>query len=240
MEPNRNLTLIIVGLLLLSFGITRGALKGGKFTCANYISNTYLYIILGLLIVCGTVETLSANKVEFLSGGMNFLVVLLVFATLIGVLTMHPRNMLVRHVLWLGFIILIGITIYPLVENMEARGTLSSALMTTLAITVGIALFSYAYPNKKISAGWGPYLLAALLVLIFLQLFNILFGTEEWSWISYIAVVLFCALLLYDTERLNTIASACREGIKSNTPPDYLRDSLNIFLDIINLFTTMR
>ena len=239
-KDNQTLALIIVGLLLTVFGITRSAFKGGKFTCANYIANTYMYIILGILIVCTTVEGLGYSDFKGLGGPSSILIIFATFGALIGVLMTDPKNMLVRHVLWIGFVILIGITLFPLVQDMQSSGTLTTALITTLTITVGIAVFSYAYPNKKISRNWGSYLFTGLIVLLFLQIFNLILGTEEWSWVSYFAVFLFCALLLYDTERLNLIAKACREGTKSPSPPDYLRDSLNIFLDIINLFTRMR
>ena len=56
---------------------------------------------------------------------------------------------------------------------------------------------------------------------------------NKWSYIlSYGFVILFSFLLLYDTKKLQVQAKKC-------VIPDYINESIGIFLDIINLFANM-
>ena len=239
-----SLTFSVLFVALVFMVIMRNAVKNNKFTCSNYIMNTYTYIILGIGIVYFIVELLENNSKIAKTSGMFVFSSIFLFLILFALMWTSPDQLLLRHVLWTTFVILIGITVFPLVSDMKKSGNFNSALMSTALITIGIALFAYKNPNKNLTKNWHPYLFIGLIGLILLQLFNRLLDTKEWSWISYVCVVLFSAMLLHDTERLNMIAKACKEGVKvpniKNIPPDYIRDSLSIFLNIINLFTGFR
>ena len=47
-----------------------------------------------------------------------------------------------------------------------------------------------------------------------------------------ISVVLFTFILLYDTKKLQINAKNCKI-------PDYVNESINVFLDIINIFANL-
>lgn len=50
--------------------------------------------------------------------------------------------------------------------------------------------------------------------------------------LSYISVFLFSLFIMYDTKRLFSDAQNCIN-------PDYINNSLNLFLDSVNIFTNM-
>ena len=49
--------------------------------------------------------------------------------------------------------------------------------------------------------------------------------------ISYLVIMIFMGYLLYDTKMMQVRAKSCVEGTA-----DYVRESVNIFLDIWNMF----
>ena len=50
--------------------------------------------------------------------------------------------------------------------------------------------------------------------------------------LSYVFIIIFSFLLLYDTKKLQVNAKKC-------IIPDYVNESISIFLDIINLFSNL-
>ena len=51
---------------------------------------------------------------------------------------------------------------------------------------------------------------------------------------AYVAVVLFTLFILYDTKRVQENSKTCVEG-----KADYINESLNLFLDILNIFQNL-
>ena len=229
---------LIALLVLTIFAISRSAFKGSQFTCARYISNTYMYIVLGILLIMLVNKFMDKKRMAFFNGAWSIVLLISMFAALFGILSTDPKEIVPRHLLWLFFILAIGVMMVPIIKDKENNNQLGNALVTTMIIVVGVSVWAYMNPEKQITSGWRSYLLTGLIVLIVLQFLNI-FNNGEWRWISYFAVFLFCALLLHDTERLQLIAKDCSLS-KKGVNPDYLRDSLNIFLDIINLFSNIR
>jgi FtsH-binding integral membrane protein len=84
---------------------------------------------------------------------------------------------------------------------------------------------------------WGVYLSAGLIGLIFATIITSLMTQDKKEantinlWISRLVVVLFTLYIGFDVEVLKVNAKLC----KSN--PDYVNESLNLYLDIVNLFS---
>ena len=86
------------------------------------------------------------------------------------------------------------------------------------------------------SLSWGPVLFVLLLAGIVLELISIfVFGTHRdrqsyiYKGFMYFFIVLFSFYVLYDTKMLQVRAKLCKVA-------DYLNESLNLFLDIVNIF----
>ncbi len=215
----------------ITFLILNFAFKRGQFTCQHYILNTYLYVILALLLVGLTLILMDKMHIRFL---LHPLIMLIISLGILFALLFLPSNyVILKHILWIAFVILLGSTFY--FYYLVAPDTFVSTLITTALLTIGLSILAFAKP-EWISLNWGPILFWSLFAGIVLQLVLIFIGSKQ-SWgfrhlLSYGFIILFIFYLLYDTKRLQINALRC---IKA----DYITESLNLFLDIINLFSNI-
>ena len=122
--------------------------------------------------------------------------------------TIYTKNLTLKHFFWLGFIISISFILSPQIKSMIARGTFTSALMTTIVILAIISIYVYYNPDSNITGNWGKYLLWALLAGIFTEIIMIFangFTPDRWNMMATVFVVLFTLFLLYDTGYVNVL-----------------------------------
>ena len=235
---------MILLFIIITFCIYKKAYPNNKLTCNNYILNTYLYIIISIVIVSIIVLYIDNTKLlssKLFGQNINTIYFILMFVFTIGILLMtmfiDPRKTLLKHLSWLIFVCLIGITMYPIYLFTKMNNTFLSTLMTTLIIVILITVFAF-YKPELISLSLGPVLITLLLIGIIMSVFNMLLNKNQKSQkkivyiLSYGFVVVFCFLLLYDTKKLQVNAKKC-------VTPDYINESIGIFLDIINLFSNL-
>tara|TARA_Y100000991_G_C21970651_1_gene349262 strand:+ start:1087 stop:1836 length:750 start_codon:yes stop_codon:yes gene_type:complete len=233
---------LLLVFIIVSFLIHKKAYQNNKLTCNNYILNTYLYIILSIIIVSIVVLLMEKNNFfhdsKYNSISKYFWVIFIfTLGLLFLTMTIDPRNTFLKHISWLGFICLIGITMYPIYIYTKMNNVFLRTLITTLIIVIGLTGVAFFKPDM-ISLSWGPVLITLLFIGIIMRLLNIFMNKDsksqnKWSYIlSYGFVILFSFLLLYDTKKLQVNAKKC-------LIPDYINESIGIFLDIINLFANM-
>lgn len=137
-----------------------------------------------------------------------------------------------KYFLFAAFAILIGQTLAPLVDRLQAKGTLREVLASVAGIF--LAMTAVGFLDNQNILGFGGYLFAALvglvvgrLILLFTQ-----FGDPNTdvrkanSLLNLFATGLFAVYVAYDTQVL-----------KQQKSKDYVNSSMGLFLDIINLFT---
>jgi len=138
-----------------------------------------------------------------------------------------------KYFLFALFAILIGQTLAPFVDKLQAKGTLREVLFSVAGIF--LAMTAVGFLDNQNILGFGPYLFAALLGLIVARLILLFtqFGDpradlkKENSLLNWVATGLFAVYVAYDTQRL-----------KGQRNKDYVNSSMGLFLDIINLFTS--
>jgi FtsH-binding integral membrane protein len=253
-QSNQNTTLIgmivlVVGVIITLFNTTKGQL-----TEKGYVTNVYLYIILAILLVSLMVVLLNRyNLINWDETGTSAIIkigVLLVvmFAALFTLLYVDHSRYVLRHILWLIFIICIGILLYPaFVISMQAD-VLWKSVLTVLVLMGVLTLIANKAPAHYFDS-WGSYLLMALGILIIFQLLDMFFGgltvtpsrIKIYSWIT---IILFSGYVMYDTSKLYQHAQSavidCNvTGQSQLTCADYPGESLDLFLDILNLFQSV-
>ena len=190
-----NIILITLAILFVtSIIILQTAFKNNEFTCSKYILNTYLYILLSFIFIALLLQLLDYKNVRF---RLNFLQFIGIFILTIGVLILtmmtKPNNILLKHLLWMIFVLLIGFILYPLYINKSKEGVLT-ALITTIAITVILSLIAFIKP-EWISLKLGPILFILLIAGIILELTSIFLGGHRTPLIfkgfMYFFIVLF-------------------------------------------------
>jgi len=238
---NSDILKYVLIVALSVFGIMKNSvsLNPIRFHCDNYILNNYLYIILSWGIVLTTVATLYNKNVALSSlftGPFTILLSVGSIMLLVGLLFIPPSYFFTKHIMFIFQIILMGLIIYPLyVKNVPL---FKQVALSTLFIMVALSMVVYLKPDI-IKQNIGIYLLIALFSLLIgrlVEMFLVIKNKKPYNnysrILSYIAVALFSIFIMYDTKRLIVGAQNC-------VNPDYINNSLNLFLDSINMFTNM-
>ena len=225
--------------LIVSFSIYKSAYIKGKLTCNNYILNSYLYILLSLLIVSSGVILLEKwNKNLFFFRSRSTFWILLFFSlgTLMTTMFTDSRNTMLKHSFWFVLMMFFSVIVFPVYLLTKKTNTLQSTLGTLFIMVASLTAIAFYNPDL-ISLSLGPVLLIFLLGGIVLSIMNMLLSskktfTKYHNILSYLFIVLFSVFILYDTKKLQVNAKKC-------VIPDYINESLGIFLDIMNLFVRL-
>ncbi len=236
----------LIGILaILIVNVYNTAFKGGRFTCNKYILNTYLYILLALVII--SLENIMLDNqnisVEKIFGPFRGWVgVILLFVVSIGLLltlmSVNPKNVLLKHILWLAFVLFLGLLAYPSYISTLENNTFVATLFSTIGILILFTVIAFVRPNW-IQLSWGGVLSFLLLAGILTELCFYFFGKKEHrqgrsKGMAYFFIALFTIFILYDTKKIQVAAKMCKE---SNV--DYINQSLGIVLDGLNLFQNL-
>lgn len=218
-------------LIILIIAIFKFAFKKSKFTCSKYILSTYLYIILSFVIITQIILMLDIFKYRPNYSKTNFIVVfLLSLLFLIATLYINPNKIYLKHILWLLLMITYAVLFFPLYKFKSGRNMVSSMITTSLLLVV-LSIIAFLKP-ELISLRLGPILFILLLGGIFFQLFTYFQKdktTTLYKGLNYFFIILFMVYILYDTKMLQLRANKCKN-------PDYINESMNLFLDISNIF----
>lgn len=133
----------------------------------------------------------------------------------------------------LHFTFISGITLYPLVSYYLATAGANIVVMAFASTTVvftGIAI--YATKSKHNFSFLGGFLLAALLALVAISIFNMFspLGSTAMLAYSFIGVLVFSGYVLFDFSRMK------HYGVRAEDVPLM---ALNLYLDFINLFISI-
>lgn len=188
--------------------------------------------------IVSTTVLLLEKYIDFSQYFNNYSFVALFISTLVFLVStmfISPENTMLKHLSWLIFIMLIGVSLYPAYKVGKISNMLYPTLITTILLVLGLTMVAFYNPDL-ISLSWGPALISALVVGILLQIILFFTGLETRNWysliLSYVFIIIFSLLLLYDTKKLQINSQNC-------VIPDYINESIGIFLDIINLFNNI-
>jgi FtsH-binding integral membrane protein len=227
--------------------------RNKMLTVNQYIYNTYMYILLGIMIMglawkyIDNNQSIASNML--LNGWYMIGSIIVTFISLFVVIGTTNNNMVLKHIAWLICAISFGLTTYFTYKINRMNGTLASTFLSLILIVGILSYLAYNSPLDTFDS-WLKPMLIILCGLIFVQLIDLLFfvkGAQANSFIqryriySWIGLLLFSGFLVYDTQHLikkaHYITNVCSSKNQSICA-DYPKESLNIFLDIINLFNS--
>jgi FtsH-binding integral membrane protein len=227
------------------------AFKNGMLTCDNYLLNTYLYIILSILLMFMVVLIndkfgLFNSLLAWMSHGtiyrivVTFIVLLIVLIGLIITLQIiKPTNVVASNLIWATLVVTLGIFLIPTIWFARLTDVVGLSSMLTILITIVVGFLGYYYGNEIVTFDWDKYLNIALLVLvlvIFIGMFmirNPATMTMFYYIISIIGLIIFGLLLLSNHKQLKENADKCIDG---QAVPNYPVESFNIFIKMLNIF----
>jgi FtsH-binding integral membrane protein len=135
------------------------------------------------------------------------------------------------------FTFISGITLYPIVAHYLATvgaNTVILAFATTTTVFTGLAI--YATKTKRNLSFLGGFLMAALIALIAISIFNIFWPLSSTGMLAYsfIGVMVFSGYILFDFSRMKHYGVSPEE-VPLMALSLYL-DFINLFLDILRIF----
>lgn len=227
------------------------AFKNGMLTCDNYVLNTYLYIILSILLMFMVVLVndkfgMFNSLLIWMSQGSRFRMIgtfILIIAVLIGLIItlqiIKPNNIVASNIIWLTLIIVLGISLIPTIWFGRLTDVVGLAGMLTILITIVVGFLGYYYGNEIVTFDWDKYLNIALLVLIVVVIIGMFTISNQntmyifYMTISIIFLIIFALLLLSNHKQLKQNADKCIDG---KVVPNYPVESFNIFIKMLNIF----
>lgn len=114
-----------------------------------------------------------------------------------------------------------------------------SSIATAFFVTAGMfAVMSFVgFTTKKNLSSFGSFFMMALIGLIIATVVNMFLHNSVLYWIiTYVGVLLFVGLTVYDTQRIKHLVFQYGDDVNDNTQKLALMGSLMLYLDFINLF----
>jgi uncharacterized protein len=131
------------------------------------------------------------------------------------------------------FTFISGITLYPIIAyylSTSGANLVGMAFASTTVVFTGISI--YAAKSKRNFSFLGGFLLAAILALVAIGIYNIFLPLSSTGMLvySFIGVLVFSGYVLFDISRMK------HYGVRAEDVPLM---ALNLYLDFINLFISI-
>ncbi len=229
-----------------------------KPTCQNYVFNTYGYLTVALsLIIVLTIflNALIPNYSMYLYGFgligtivifIIQLIILMVLRYLIN--TISPLEFNKKLAVWIAFITNVALVILPVIQYYimtKQTGLVISTILITLLTVVALTAIIFIKPDLVSTETLKPYIAVALFCLLFAYLvpvFACLVSNcnnsfiNSWEfYVSIIGVIIFSFVLIYYTKTVIENSEKC----KSPVDADYIKESTNLFMSIVNMFLNL-
>jgi FtsH-binding integral membrane protein len=252
--PDNNILLKIfcslVIIVLICIAIGHYAFKNGELTCDHYILNTYLYVILAIVLIFMLVLLNDKygvfNKLLdffFYSASSPFvsftLILVLIIALSYAIIHIPPQNIIASNAVWLLLVLLITLILIPGIYFGRSSGVVGIAGLITIGVVVATGLVGYYYGDVLITFDWDFYLtwaLVAWIVVFLVGMFIVKTPTEIINFIytmSIASLIIFVLLLLSYFKTLKENASKCVDG---KVVPNYPLESWKLVIKIANVF----
>lgn len=204
-------------------------------SCPNFIGYTFAHL------AGASALTAAGAAIDVLPNTLVALVVAAITTLILTFVLLRMPPSPFKYGLFIIYTLLLGSLLEPLVARLKQRGLLFEVLVTVAGIFGTMTLVGFA--DRQNMLGLGPYLLAGLVGLIVAQFIlwilasaGKISATQEGAIrkpLLWFGLALFTLFVGYDTQILKANARACKRGDR----PDYINESLGLYLDLLNLFT---
>ncbi|XP_066332911.1 protein LIFEGUARD 2-like [Miscanthus floridulus] len=200
-----------------------------------FIRKVYAIVCLQLLLtvaVAATVNLVGAIGDFFRSrtmGAIAATIAVIIFPILVMIPMIiyrkrHPVNLVLLALFTVGISFAVGLSC------LSAKGpVILEAVVITMVVVLGLTAYTFWAAKQGYDFEFlGPFLVAALLILMLFGLVRILFPLGKTGTMVYgcIAALVFSGFIIYDTDNL----------IKRYSYDEYVAAAIELYLDIINLF----
>ncbi len=201
----------------------------------KHMLSIYNYMTSGVLLT-GIVALLTANSglaYTFATGPLMWLVALaplaIVFAMSFGAAKFSQGTL---QAMYWAFAVLMGLSLST-IFLVYTGGSIAVTFFATAAAFAGLSL--YGYTTKRDLSGMGKFLLMGVIGLIVASVANMFIGSAPMMYaISFIGVLIFAGLTVYDTQKLKEQYAHLRGTEWAGKA--VVLGALSLYLDFINMF----
>jgi len=219
----------------------------GTMSVGMLVTAAAAWAISGLAVtdIPGSAEAVQIGANKYLTGlgeslylsPLKWVVMFLPLVMVFGFSAMVPRlSAAAAQLFFYVFAVAMGVSLSS-IFLIYTGGSIASTFLATSASFAGLSL--YGYTTKRDLSGFGSFLMMGVIGLMVASIVNIFLGSGALSFaISFIGVLLFAGLTVYDTQtiKVNYIQHA-RGGDQEWLEKSAIMGALTLYLDFINLFT---
>lgn len=239
MELQRSRILYFLGLvtfaIINSLAINNYAYDTkGNVQCDNYVLNTYLYVILGFVIMAMVIladERFNIFASLMLQYGLVAFFGMLVVMIGLTVLLMTTTSQIMSHVYWIIVLIVLGLVLSVSVQvygHMDMNNVYI-AFGITIIVTAVMGFIGFKYGKSFVTRDFDKYLRWALIALIIASFIGLFLNVPNLMlYLSIAGVIIFSLLLISYNNKL-------RENAKTCVTPLYPKESFGLIIKIANL-----
>lgn len=193
----------------------------------GFLRKVYSLLSIQLLVtvVCGFVF-MFIPKVRFYIHNNDWLLSLSIILSVVVLIALHSkrRESPINLILLAGFTVVQAYSVAVFVTFFDQFVVLQALVLT---VTVVLGLTTFTFQTKRDFSSLGTFLFAALCVLIVGGILQIFFGSTTLElFLSVGGALTFSLFIIYDTQDMMARLS----------PEEYILATINLYLDIINLF----
>jgi FtsH-binding integral membrane protein len=194
---------------------------------ATLVRRTYTLVFASILVtIAGAAYAMTNAQMMEAVLAHRWIMLACVFVPLI--LAQVSRNSFPQNI---GFVFLFtfaeGLYVAPFIAMAEAHSPGIASQAGLLTFTAFGTLTMYAFLTRRDFSAWGSFLVTGLVVLLVtMVLMAFTHSAAGFTWIAGVAVLLFSALLVFDTWRMRNVYG----------PDDYVMAAVHIYLDLLNMF----
>lgn len=206
----------------------------GNVHCDNYVLNTYLYVMLGFIIMAMVIliderfEIFSSILLKYgILGILGTTIVMILFILLLRT----TKNQFMAHTYWLIVLMILGCLLSVPIQlyGMLDMNIIYIGFTITILITGVMGYIGYKYGNAFITTNFDKYLTWALVLLVIASFAGIFINIPNyWLYISIAGVIIFSLLLLSYNNKIRKNAETCKV-------PNYPSESFGLIIKIANL-----
>jgi len=221
-------TLISAICFLVILTITLSTSSTGlKWNCNYPIASNYLYITLAFASIWLFINLLPDITLQNMNMPIYIISIFCIFVLLFVIILMPSKYFVMKHIVWFIYLAAMAYIMKPsLIGN-----NVVYSVMISFVLFIVLSFLANKFADK-ISVGWEKYLMMALLGLILVMIVSFFIPRNQnfIYTISYITIGLFALFVMVDTKRILSVDCA---------DPDYIRSSMNLFLDALNIFSAV-
>lgn len=211
-----------------------------KKVIKNYIVNTYIYILVAILLCSFIIILFDTYQILYDINSMIIIYVFIVMLLVLSAMNLIDKSCIIlHHILWVIFIIGIAIIIFPIYNISKHTNILWKSLITVVILVLGLTYLASCLP-KKYFKSWGKYLIYCLFGFVVFQVLDVVFigpSIDRLKIYCVVGLILFSCFLLYDTNKIYEHTDYQQQSLVESESNSI--GLIGLFLDIVNQFSNI-